>query len=580
MRSTRIHRASRLLPVVLVIGALFLTAGPASASTYTITPGGLPVTATTTEAGEKAVLKFDGTAGHRVSVKLSGVTFGSSGCCSARMSILKPDGSTLKAASYFGESGAFFDPKTLPVDGEYKIVLDPEGMANGKATVTLYDVPDNPSVPIVPSGGPQSATMGTPGQNAVFPFDGTAGQRISLEVSGMTVPSARVSIVGPGGTKVLLPVAVNDDADAFLGPWDLPADGSYRVLFDPNGGATGDATVELFDVPADVTGTIVPGGSAQTVTIAEPGQNARFSFTGDEGQRVSLLLSSVTLGDSSCCGAKVSVKNPDGTTLVAGTSVGTTGGFLDRTVLPAAGTYKIVVNPAGSATGDITLTLYNVPADDTGGLAFGSPHAFSIGTPGQNSVHTFSGTAGQRISLDVSDVTISLSQVSIVKPNGDKLIFPTSVNTAGAFFDTKTLPSNGTYKVLLNPTGAATGDATLTVYNVPADVSGDLVVGDPAETFSIGTPGQDAALTFSGGAGQAVTLDLTGVTIGSSGCCSAYVTVFEPDNEKALNKTFFGTNGASFDLTLDEAGTYRIVIDAYGNGTGDVTAGLGLTPAP
>jgi hypothetical protein len=287
---------------------------------------------------------------------------------------------------------------------------------------------------------------------------------------------------------VLLPTSVDDDADAFFGPWALPEAGSYKVVFDPNGAQTGSGTVELFSVPADVAGTIVPGGSAETVTIAAPGQNARLSFAGEQGQRVSLLLSSVTLGSSPCCGAKVSVKNPDGSTLIAPTSVGTTGGFLDRTVLPADGEYKVVVNPVGDATGDLTLTLYDVPTDDTGGLTLGSPHTFTIGTPGQNSVHTFNGTAGKQISLDVSGVSISLSQVSIIKPDGNKLIFPTSVNTTGAFFDTKVLPMTGTYKVLLNPTGAAIGDATLTVYNVPGDLTGDLVIGDPAETFTLSTP--------------------------------------------------------------------------------------------
>jgi uncharacterized protein YhfF len=581
MRSTSSHRTRTLLPLVVIVAAWFLTASPATASTYTITPGGAPVTAETTESGEKATLKFDGTDGQRVSVKLTNVTFGSSGCCSARLSILKPDGTTLKSASFFGENGAFFDPKTLPVDGQYKIILDPEGTAKGKATVTLYDVPANPSVPTPVDDGPQSATMGTPGQNANFVFDAMAGLRVSFELTGLTVSAARVSLVNMNdGTKVLSPATVNDDSDFFMGPWTLPEGGSYKVVFDPTGAATGDATVELFSVPADVTGTLVPGGSAQTVTIAAPGQNARLSFSGDEDQRVSLLLSDVTIGESACCGAKVSVKKPDGSTLIAATSVGTLGGFLDRKVLPDSGTYQVVVNPTGSATGAMTLTLYDVPADDTGALAFGEPHTFSIGTPGQNSVHTFSGSAGQRVSLNVSGVTISLSDVSVVKPNGEKLIFPTSVNTAGAFFDTKTLPANGTYKVLLNPTDEATGDATLTVYNVPANVSGDLVVDDPAETFSIGTPGQDAELTFAGTAGQNVTLDLDPVTIGTSGCCSAYVTVFEPDGDKELNKQFFGTNGASFDLTLAATGTYRIVIDAYSSGTGNFTAGLSTTPAP
>jgi uncharacterized protein YhfF len=578
MKSTRMPRASKLLPIVLVIGAWFLTAGPASASTYTITPGGEPVTVITDVAGENAVLKFDGLADHRVAVKLSGVTFGSSGCCSARMSILKPDGTTLKAASYFGESGAFFDPKTLPVDGLYKIVVDPEGTAKGQAVVTLYDVPENPSIPIVADGPGQPVSLTTPGQNASLPFDGTAGQRVSVELTNVTVATAQVSIVDAEGNLVLNHTTITDDG-GFLGPRTLPADGPYRIVFNPTGAQTGGATIALYDVAANVTGSLA-AGTPRAVTIDDPGQNASLTFNGQAETRFSIVLSSVSIGSSSCCGAKVSVVKPDGATLVPASSVGTTGGFIDATTLPVNGTYKVVVNPAEAATGSITLTLSNVPPNDVGELAFGEPHLFTLGTPGQNSVHTFAGTAGKQISLDVTDVTLSLSKVSIVKPDGSKLIFPTSVDSSGAFFDTKTLPQSGTYKVLLDPQGAATGNASLTVYKVPSDAVGSLVVGGPSSTISLGTPGQDGRLSFSASAGEALTLDLSSVTIGSSGCCSAKVSVLKPDGSKLVFPIFFGTSGASIDMTTTVAGTYSIVIDPGSNATGNVTLALAPTPAP
>jgi hypothetical protein len=49
--------------------------------------------------------------------------------------------------------------------------------------------------------------------------------------------------------------------------------------------------------------------------------------------------------------------NPDGTTLVS-TTIGTAGGSLDPvTALPTTGTYTIVVDPVGTYTGSMTLTL-------------------------------------------------------------------------------------------------------------------------------------------------------------------------------------------------------------------------------
>jgi len=44
-------------------------------------------------------------------------------------------------------------------------------------------------------------------------------------------------------------------------------------------------TLTLYDVAADVTGSITPGGSAVTVTISVPGQNAGVTFSGTAGRR-------------------------------------------------------------------------------------------------------------------------------------------------------------------------------------------------------------------------------------------------------------------------------------------------------
>ena len=115
------------------------------------------------------------------------------------------------------------------------------------------------------------------------------------------------------------------------------------------------------------TGTLVPG-VAQTVTIATPAQNARLTFDGTDGQRISLELTDVTIGSSPGSGVKVSVRKPDGTTLVSDLTLGTLGGFIDAKVLPVNGAYKVVVNPQGEATGDITVTLH-----DAGGKCAARP---------------------------------------------------------------------------------------------------------------------------------------------------------------------------------------------------------------
>ena len=166
------------------------------------------------------------------------------------------------------------------------------------------------------------------------------------------------------------------------------------------------------------------------------------------------------------------------------------------------------------------------------------------------------------------------AKLSISGPDGSKLVAPTYFGTNGGFVDVKTLPATGTYRILLDPQSTATGSATVTLYDVPPDATGSVVIGAAGTTVSVGTPGQNARLTFSGNASQRVTLKLTGVSIGSSCCTSVQVSVLNPSGTTLLSATYFGTSGKTIALTLGSTGTYTIVLDPQGNATGSVTAAL------
>jgi hypothetical protein len=116
-------------------------------------------------------------------------------------------------------------------------------------------------------------------------------------------------------------------------------------------------TLTLYDVPPDLTGSIAIGGGPVSLSLAPvPGQNATLGFDGAAGQRVTLRLTNVTIGNTSCCGARISVLKPDGTNVVPPILVGTFGATITAT-LPVAARYTIGVDPQGSYTGGITLTL-------------------------------------------------------------------------------------------------------------------------------------------------------------------------------------------------------------------------------
>jgi len=135
----------------------------------------------------------------------------------------------------------------------------------------------------------------------------------------------------------------------------LPASGTYTILVDPQGADVGAATLQLFEVPPDLAGTLTVGGQPVPLSLNTPGQNALLSFTGAGGQRVTIRATGVTVGPSPCCSVSLLLKKPDGAPLASGLA-GTNGGTLTAT-LPVSGTYTLTVDPQAAGTGGLAVVL-------------------------------------------------------------------------------------------------------------------------------------------------------------------------------------------------------------------------------
>jgi hypothetical protein len=567
----RLHARHFLL---LAAGAL-LVAGPARASSYTITPGGSPVTVTTTAANENATVTFVGAAGQRVSLKIAAVTITSSA-----VSIKRPDGTNLAAPVTIGKSGGFIDTKTLPVTGTYTILVDPASTYTGSATLTLYDVPTDVTKPIVPGGAAVGVATAVPGQNARLTFTGTTGQRVAASLGSVTMSSAKVSLLNPDGTTLGAAASVGT-AGGWLDTRTLQQNGTYTLLVDPQTTSTGSMTVTLLTVPPDVTGAITPGGAPVTVSVTAAGQNAVLSFAGTAGRRVSARLTAVTMAK-----ANVTIRKPDGTTLSSVSSVGTAGGFIDVKSLPVTGTYSVLVDPQTTSTGSMTVTLYDVPADVTASTSpGGQPVTVTTTTPGQNAKVTFPGSAGEVVNLAMSGVTMATAatsgvKVSILKPDGTTLVAPVSFGTNGATIAGKALTVTGNYTILVDPQTWNTGSMTLALSDAAGDVSASIVAGGASTTVSITSSGQNARVTFSGTAGQVVSLRLSAVTIGTSATSGTSVSILAPDGTTFVAPVSVGTNGGFIDArTLPVTGTYTILVDPQGTSTGSITLTLYVVPS-
>ncbi|MEU8038899.1 pre-peptidase C-terminal domain-containing protein, partial [Streptosporangium sp. NPDC049078] len=229
-------------------------------------------------------------------------------------------------------------------------------------------------------------------------------------------------------------------------------DGTYTVALVPESAYTGKLTATIDT--GYITNNITIGGSPSTITIASPGQDGMWKFTGTANKKVYLRFTGGTFGD--LYDAKVSLKKPDGSILKSDQFCGTSCQW-DTTVLPVDGTYTILLDGQAAAVGALTATLTEVPADVTTALTVnGGSRPVTITSPGQNASFTFSGTAGQTVTVTLTGNAYGSTSFIVRKPDGTTLTSK-STSSASVSFPSLALPTAGTYTIFVDPSGPAIG---------------------------------------------------------------------------------------------------------------------------
>ena len=334
------------------------------------------------------------------------------------------------------------------------------------------------------------------------------------------------------------------------------------------------STGDFFVVPAgytaanvEFTGRLGFGASnALPVPIATGGKIGLILFDGTAGQEISLTLTSSTFPS-----VIAKIIQPDGTTMIS-TGFGTAGAFIDRRTLTQAGTYTIVIDPASTYTGTVTLTLYDLTPTTDSITPGGPPVTVSTTLPGQYARLTFTGSAGQRVFLDETGGGCpAWCDVTINKPDGTVLASNTAFTTG--FIDTITLPSNGTYAIIVDPRSTSAATLTLRLYAVPADFNSSIAADGNPMTVSTTVPGQNAQVTFSGTEGQSISLNVTNATFTQW----ADIAIKNP-NGTVLWSSGLITSAFTDLLTLPATGTYTITVNPRANGIGSVALRLFSVP--
>ena len=449
-------------------------------------------------------------------------------------------------------------------------VTTPNGAATSSASFTVTATTGGPTIasfapPIGNSGGtasvpPTTVTIAGTG------FDVLANDRV--EFNGTLAP-----VTSATSTSISATVPAN----ATSGP---------ITIATPMGSATSSA--DFFVVPnayapsqVDFTGQISMGGS-YTGTIVNGGDIGLVLFTATAGQQINLLVNG-----SSIASATISILGPGGSSLEQA-MIGVGGTVLDSISAPTSGIYTVLVASNGSTfTGSLTLNLsQNIsPTNPPGSTTTGQ---IVVNTPGQTATVLFYGTAGQLASVQISNSTFPGGCysviVSILAPGGSNLVpgFSGGMCGQGSFFvNPVTLPTPGTYTLVVAPQNGGTGSAsvTLSLFNEQTIPVTPVAAGTTGTLITINTPGQDAQLTFTGNANQLASVQLSNSTF-PGGCWSVFVSILAPDGSNLVPGYSGGMCGqGSFSVnpvTLPTNDTYTLVIAPYNGGTGSTNVTLTL----
>jgi hypothetical protein len=303
----------------------------------------------------------------------------------------------------------------------------------------------------------------TNGQPAVHTFDGSAGQKVFVEVLSATVPDACgiLQLLGPNQAK--LRSGCINGGTGYLDTTVLPTAGRYSIALNLGPTGTGQVRLRLSTV-VDPIGPIVPGGEPATLVVGQPGASPRLTFTGQAGQKVFTEVVSTDMDDA--CGS-LTLRRPGDDASIKPGCLGRGSGLIDTMELPTAGQYSIVLDPAGVITGQAQIRLTSV-TDQTGTIAVDGPTvSASVGQIGAISAFSFAGTAGQKVTIEVVSATLpdECGWINLQRPGDNAVIGFGCVGNGKGTTPVLTLPATGTYRVVVDPPGTQTGDAVLKLHS-------------------------------------------------------------------------------------------------------------------
>ncbi|MGH8669304.1 MAG: beta strand repeat-containing protein [Burkholderiales bacterium] len=515
-----------------------------------------PTAVSITRSGQIAAFEFSGTAGQAVAIRLAvpATTPANQG---VYLGVFRTtNGAWVKDVNGSPSTdGTTLHIGSLPSTETYRAYIIPNLSATGSLTATL-----NPADDVTIDGAQLSAANATAGYPKRYFFSGTAGQRVSVAMTGLaynpgTAGNGSLAVYRPGGTTL-----ANTSWCSTNNPGSncqevhavLPVSGIYEILFTPPGGRTFTGTLTVSSV---ITGSLV-AATPVAVNANRPGHHARLDFSGTAGQPATLRLEIAATTPANQT-VSLSLYRSNGT-LVGNHHTGSpsSGGVIAHVAsLPVTDTYSVYVIPWWNSTASMTVT--RDPASDL--VIDGSSSAVATATPGYAKRYIINATAGQRLGIGITGNTHTPSsgastELRLNSPSGTVNVNNCLTSGVARCEVTVNATVAGAYSVVITPPSGVNFSGTATV---STHATGSLTVGGGAIAVSQTRDGQDGWYTFSGTSGQLLRLNLTGMGTTPAGQ-SVWIAIVRPDGTGHANTMPSGAT-TSFDIpALNATGTHAV----------------------
>ncbi|WP_212908495.1 RHS repeat-associated core domain-containing protein [Streptomyces sp. TS71-3] len=510
-------------------------------------------------AGQDGRWSFDADSGDSLSLGLDTANMSSS--VDARL--LGPDGREISYRYVSEHSTGEVDVDALPTTGRYTVLLDPSSGGTGTVRVTGSHYAGAGA--LSSTGTAVTAQVTRFGQNAVSTFTASAGDDLSLGLTGDTFSSSvAVSVLAPSGAKVVDGYYLSSGSAVTVGLPDLPETGTYRVVVNPQNGGTGSLKLTL---SLDVAAALAVDGAPVTATMARAGQQIRASFTAPDASPAGFAVTANTVQS----GTDVRLVSASGG---AGSYVGYLSGtstfvFYLSDLTPGA-SYALVMTSNTAATGSMKLSLSKPVA----------PIALSSGTPsstgtiahvGQQLEFTYAAASSVGASVVFSGTTFAHGPIlRYWEPGATSGSYVSTLSSSTLDVPLRAPLAAGTHRLVIQPDTPDTGSTKATLL---LDANGGaLSVGGAKKSVTIASAGQNAHYTFTGTKGQKLTLGLATPPAAWS------LSVFGPDGKWLVDKASMGATTTTKALpALPADGTYTLTVDPTSLKTGTYSLGLTAT---